>query len=92
MVKVAAGEGGGGPAWRLIPGQLLVHRSWQEETVLFNNLSGDTHLLGADALSLLLALRDAPLTSDELRQADDPDSLRALLDRLAGLGLVEQAQ
>lgn len=78
--------------WRLIPGQLLEHRSWQDETVLFNNLSGDTHLLGDDALSMLLDLRDSPIESEELAHADDCAAALALLERLARLGLVELLQ
>lgn len=75
--------------WQLIPGQQLLHRSWQDEFVLFNNLSGDTHLLGADAISLLLDLRDAPVDSAELASLEDGAVVRELLDSLTGLGLIE---
>ena len=75
--------------WQLIPGQQLLHRSWQDEFVLFNNLSGDTHLLGADAIGLLLDLRDSPVDSAELASVEDGAALRELLDSLTGLGLIE---
>ena len=43
--------------WRLIDGQTLQQRRWGDETVLYNDLSGDTHLLGATAICLLQALQ-----------------------------------
>ena len=88
-MEVAAGDRVSVMCWQLLPGQLLTHRSWQDETVLFNDLSGDTHLLGADALALLFDLRDGPITADEL--GGDDGGTRALLDHLVALGLVEQA-
>ena len=74
--------------WRLLPGQLLEYRSWQDEHVLFNNLSGDTHLLGSAALDLLLDLRDGPIDDAEL-PGDEAQGVRQLLGSLAALGLIE---
>jgi PqqD family protein of HPr-rel-A system len=54
---VAASE-----TWRLRPGQTLQHRQWDGECILYNDLSGDTHLLGDGAIELLLALRTGPAT------------------------------
>jgi PqqD family protein of HPr-rel-A system len=54
---VAASE-----TWRLRPGQHLHHRQWDGECVLYNDLSGSTHLLDEAALELLLALRRGPAT------------------------------
>ena len=48
--------------WRLRPGQTLQYRQWDGECVLYNDLSGDTHLLGDGAIELLLALRRGPAT------------------------------
>lgn len=86
--------------WRVTPGQYLAHRGWQDEFVVYNNLTGDTHLIDGDALALLVQLRLAPATVDTLSQAlgadlppDDlaalPDTLRAMLDSLQHLYLVE---
>jgi PqqD family protein of HPr-rel-A system len=61
---VAASE-----TWSLRPGQTLQHRHWDGETVLYNDLSGDTHLLGDAALVLLLALQDGPATRQALAGA-----------------------
>lgn len=91
MGNPAVAEGNSTLRWQLMPGQLLVHRGWQDEYVLFNNLSGDTHLLGADAIALLLDLRDEPISSAELATGDAA-GLRELLDSLVGLGLVEVCQ
>ena len=43
--------------WGLIHGQMLQQRRWGNETVLYNDLSGDTHLLGETAIFLLHALQ-----------------------------------
>jgi PqqD family protein of HPr-rel-A system len=86
------------PVWRLMPGQLLRNKTWDGvEHLLYNDLSGDTHLLGADALDLLLLLQRAD--SDEATLAaqtaagDDavaPDEVAAILADLAKLSLVER--
>ncbi|USX11737.1 HPr-rel-A system PqqD family peptide chaperone [Oxalobacteraceae bacterium OTU3CAMAD1] len=84
-------------SWRLTPGQQLRRRQWDGECVLYNDLSGDTHLLGADALELLLALLAGPADADALARrllaagldADEPAEVDALLADLEGLALVE---
>jgi PqqD family protein of HPr-rel-A system len=78
--------------YRLTPGQLLRRREWDGEVVLYNDLSGDTHLLNGDATALLLALQDGPLPAPELAAllgAADPGDLEPLLDDLAELALIE---
>jgi PqqD family protein of HPr-rel-A system len=54
---VAASE-----TWSLRPGQTLQHRQWDGEYVVYNDLSGDTHLLDDAAIVLLQALRTGPAT------------------------------
>lgn len=87
-------------SWCITPGQLLVARGWDDEFVLYNNLSGDTHLVDADSLFLLDCLRAGPATIDALVTAlqdsvlpEDlptlPDTITTVLTDLAQLFLVE---
>lgn len=77
--------------WRLMPGQRLRSRSWDgEEFVLYNNLSGDTHLLDAAAIEVLNALRRGAADSAALAaalqlDAAEPAQLGQLDDLLADL-------
>jgi hypothetical protein len=71
--------------WQLVPGQALLHRSWDGQVVLYNEVSGATHLLDQPTLDLLHALRDGGLTPDEW--ADD--ALQHSLSALRKLYLVE---
>lgn len=90
------------PIWRLAPGQRLVHRCHGGECVLFNDLSGDTHLLDDLTLGLLQALGETPQSASALAGCGvesldpvdpaDPDTLAALdelLASLAALNLIE---
>ena len=74
--------------WQIAPGQSLQHRHWGQEYVLYNDLSGATHLLDELAMSLLLALRDDAVDATEL---DDPE-LAGVLAGLAGLHLLVAAR
>ena len=69
--------------WRVVPGQALHCRVWDEEFVLYNNLSGDTHLLGANAIHVLLALQHA---------AADDETLIASLCKASGVERDEGSQ
>jgi len=70
--------------WQITPGQSLRHRHWGQDYVLYNDLSGATHLLDEPAMSLLLALREDAVDAAEL---DDPE-LAGVLAGLAGLHLL----
>ena len=84
-------------SWRLSVGQRLLRRQWDGECVLYNDLSGDTHLIGPDALQLLLALQQRPADADALGRAllaaglapEDAGEVPELLDQLERLALVE---
>lgn len=89
-----------GVTWCLAPGQTLRHRQWQDEFVVYNDLSGDTHLLPESTLHLLFALQQAPAAAPALAavlgtafEADDGEidaaAVEALLSELAALALVE---
>lgn len=78
--------------WRVISGQLLDWRGWDGEYVLYNNLSGDTHLLGATAVQVLDTLKQAPRSERALAASFgevDADQLADLLADLNALHLVE---
>jgi PqqD family protein of HPr-rel-A system len=86
--------------WRVVPGQRLAFREWDGEVVLFNDLSGNTHLLEGAALDVLHALHDQPGDSAALAQrlaprfdldddADLPAIISDLIAALARLDLVE---
>lgn len=81
--------------WRISPGQALRFREWQGEYVLYNDISGDTHLLGPDPIDLLLTLQAAPLAESALPArfgaADNPgdDAGNSLLAQLEALSLIE---
>ncbi len=89
------------PIWRLVPGQRLQYRCWDGECVLYNDLSGDTHLLDEFALALLEQLQAAPQAAAQLAAAfdldgvadpdadDDAAMLQTVLDDLAALHLVD---
>lgn len=86
-----------GLVWRVIPGQQLRHRSWDgEDFVLYNNLSGDTHLLDAAAIEVLIALQRGAADAAGLaatlqldRGADSAAMLAGLLAELRTLSLVD---
>ena len=84
--------------WRLTPGQTLGCHEWQGEYVLYNDLSGDTHLLAEDAVLLLSAVQRGPQDAAALAaglNADYPEAnltageVGALLAQLQSLSLVE---
>ena len=52
--------------WRLAPGQRLLHRCWDGECVIYNDLSGDTHLLDEFTIELLRLLQAVPQTAPSL--------------------------
>ena len=86
-------------AWRLIKGQSLRYRVWDDEAVLYNDISGATHLLGPAALCVLDTLRPGPapmaalaarlLEEFEIDDASIGAELDALLDELSQLSLIE---
>lgn len=75
--------------WRLAPGQQLANWGWDDEFVVYNNLSGDTHLLDADSMALLEQLRLAPASIDALvatfLASVDPDDATALPETILSM-------
>lgn len=54
--------------WRAIADQGLRYRAWDNEIIVYNALSGDTHLLDLAAAQVLALLQQAPLDSPSLVQ------------------------
>lgn len=71
--------------WRIVPGQALRSRGWDGQHVLYNEVSGATHLLDDATLELLHAVRDGALTAADWQ---DPE-LQQLLEELSRSYLVE---
>lgn len=88
--------------WRITPGQALRFRQFDDEFVLYNDLSGDTHLLGDSAMHLLGELQRGPAPRAALAaslaaalecapgDATFDAELDALLAALAGYFLIDR--
>jgi len=83
--------------WRTYP---LIWKSWAEEYLIFNTVSGNTHLLTATAARALRLLENSPSTIGEIAKKfatdadvdiDDEliDQVATLVANLDNLGLVE---
>ena len=83
-----SGETSGARRWRLVPGQLLRTRQWDDEFVVYNDLSGDTHLIDAAAMAILLALQAVPAG---MALPGEPGALDELLGTLEINFLIESA-
>ena len=95
MTPVAAAK------WRLVPGFPLYRHSWDDEFVVYNTGSGDTHLLDPVAAKALQILEDGPVVLSELTggvaaslEIEGDHRLLAYLERLLSdfrrLGLIER--
>ncbi len=81
--------------WQVYPGQTLRHHRWGNESVVYNDLTGDTHLLDDDTMAVLHALHGAPQSLDTLclalGAASDRSAVGELLDGLTRLALVKSS-
>ncbi|NML60357.1 HPr-rel-A system PqqD family peptide chaperone [Massilia sp. RP-1-19] len=82
--------------WQLTQGQLVRHMICGDEAVLYNELSGDTHLVDSDVIAVLLALRAGAAGVPELcarldAGADAAAGIGTILAGLRHLALVEWA-
>lgn len=77
--------------WRVREGQSLAHRCWDEECALYNDLSGDTHLIERPTLELLLDLAAQPQSVAQLLDAGygEPHDIESALRQLQLLHLIE---
>ncbi len=92
--------------WQIRSPQSLHMHSWDEETLVYDAMSGHTHLLGALAALVFDALDEAPAGADRLAAAlhasllqhlpdtpaaDYPAHLESVLAELAGIDLIAPA-
>ena len=81
--------------WRVLPVRELSLRRWGGEWVASDAISGDTHLLSADAGDIVSRLCVGPATTAELVSVlkgsgeNKDDTMQETLDALAGLDLIE---
>lgn len=83
--------------WRILPGLALVFRELDSQPLVFNNLSGSTHLLSGSGHAVLMELLERPgqecTTNGFLEESLDPSlgqQLLRCLAQLEHLGLIEQ--
>lgn len=76
--------------WRLASGHELLYRGWDDEFLVYNHCSGDTHLLDGTVMRLLLALKAGPRPGAELAASagSDGDAFLSLLAHLESLSLI----
>ncbi len=92
----------GQQVWRLPAGAQLLWRSWDNESVVYNVASQQTHLLDAFSAAALREIEAAPKTAEQLRgrlgEALDADHgelaarLAEICARFVELGLAEPAR
>ncbi len=92
----------GQQVWRLPEGVQLLWRSWDDEAVVYNVASQQTHLLDAFSAAALKEIDAAPKTAEELSARlgtaldTDRDALSARLAEIFAkfveLGLAESAR
>lgn len=58
--------------WRLTSNESLHFRAWGDEVVVYNSLSGDTHLLDSATSQMLLHLQAAPSDAATLAELLTP--------------------
>lgn len=86
--------------WRLRAQACLHWRNWDDQWVVFNEASGQTHLLDAVTTAILSVIEKSPsdvpnLTSVAMQESGLHDesswstTVSAVLERLTGVGLIE---
>lgn len=90
--------------WQIISSdQALYFHSWDNECVVYNSLSGDTHLLNLTASQILLKLQQSPTEATTLAKLVPPTDqseshaehelqIEHLLAELNALNLIEKCQ
>jgi PqqD family protein of HPr-rel-A system len=86
--------------WQIAAETSLYLRVWNDEMVVYNSLSGDTHLLGVDAAQILLKLQQEAVNTSTLTEQlatyfpaktveESAQHVEQLLSQLNVLALIE---
>lgn len=86
--------------WRTIRDDAFLFRAWDDEVVVYDALSGDTHIIDATAARILQALQQAPSDVPTLAQLlamqlqcepgeELNHDIESVLSDMAALSLVE---
>ena len=90
--------------WQVISDQALYFHSWNNEYVVYNSLSGDTHLLNLTTGQLLLELQQTPTDTITLtnlvgsKDQTEPNTqqhkleIENILEELSRLNLIKKYQ
>ena len=92
MNTTAAAYPSQGVVWRLLPGLCLHSREVGALVAVFNEESGDTHLIEPWAADLLDRLQQRPADQSELAEAcggREPEAVFRVLREFHFLGLIE---
>ena len=91
------------PKWQVVAENKLLFRSWDDESVVYNGATGDTHLLGMIAAQVILKLQQTPADAVSLAewvaplmqtQSDDEFVIfiEEILADFDSLGIIEQSR
>ena len=91
------------PKWQVSGGKEFLFRSWDDEFVVYNGATGDTHLLGLVAAQVMLKLQQTPMDAASLAawvapllQTEPDDELVFVIDQILtdfdSLGIIEHTR
>lgn len=91
------------PKWQVAGGKEFLLRSWDDEFVVYNGATGDTHLLGLVAAQVMLKLQQTPMDAARLAewvapllQTEPDDELVFVIEQILtdfdSLGIIEHTR
>ena len=91
------------PKWQVADENEFLFRSWDDEFVVYNGATGDTHLLGLVAAQVMLKLQQTPTDAVSLAewvaplQQIEPDDefvlfIEQILTDFDSLGIIEHSR
>ncbi|GAO36995.1 hypothetical protein SCT_2410 [Sulfuricella sp. T08] len=91
------------PKWQVADENEFLLRSWDDEFVVYNGATGDTHLLGLVAAQVMLKLQQTPTDAVSLAewvaplQQIEPDDefvlfIEQILTNFDSLGIIEHSR